>query len=482
MLNKTDKTILIVDDDEMIINSMIMFLNSEGYTKIIKFYNGKPALNYIKENSVDLILLDLHLPDTSGLKILTIVNEENPQIPVIIMTGSNDIESVIKVMKSGASDYLVKPINLERASTSITKALDFAELSTSFNNLKKEFFEEKLKTPEVFSSIITTNKKITKLFHYIAAISESTYPVLITGETGVGKELFAKSIHDMSNCTGSFIAMDVSSYNNENFKDALCGHVKGAFTGAALNRNGLIKSAENGTLFLDEIGDLSLELQNILLRIIQENEYRQVGSDKLLKTNAKIIFATHRDLHKLIDEGLFRKDLYYRLETHGFEIPPLRERPDDIFTLFNHFVKMACNDLNKVIDNIPLDVYKSLKAYDFPGNVREIKNIAFNAVTLSQNSELLLEHIISKLRVTKKNPKIEKFIKSNDIIESHSTEFNEVDCDNLIIKTPFPTFNQAETLLIKEAMKRSNNNQLHASELLGISRQALNRRLNKSKT
>ncbi len=475
MFKKSDKTILLIDDEDIILDSMEIFLQSEDFQNIIKFNRGIPAIEYVNKNKVDLIFLDLSLPDINGLEMLIKLNQENPQIPVIMVTGSDDVESVIACMKNGASDFLVKPVDFERASASMKNAFEYSELNSTFHSLKKEFFVEKLENPEYFSSIITTNSTMTKLFHYSAAISKSSLPVLITGETGVGKELFAKAIHDSSNRTGAFIAMDVSSYSSENFKDALFGHIKGAFTGAGNSRAGLIKNAENGTLFLDEIGDLSLELQSILLRFIQENEYRQGGSDKLIKTNARIIFATHRDLDKLILEGLFRKDLFYRLETHSFEIPPLRKRQNDIPLLFNNFISSACNDLNKTVNIIPDNIYTRLEGYSYPGNVRELKNIAFNAVTLSNKSELLIEDITSKFKSEYDNLRIEDSpINTEDI-----NIIEEKIAESLAGDTSFPTLDQADELLINEALLRTNNNQTKASELLGITRQALNRRLNR---
>ncbi len=461
MINRSNKSIVIIDDEIEILSSMELFLESEGFNDIYKFSSGNPALDFISNNSVDLLFLDLNLPDISGQDILTQVNSEKPNLPVIVVTGYNDLETAISIMKQGAYDYLVKPIDLDRVSVSINNALKYGELNSSFNILKKEFFIENLDHPEVFSSIITANKKMIKLFHYISAISISSFPVLITGETGVGKELFAKAIHDKSNRPGDFIAMDVSSYSSETFKDALFGHVKGAYTGALGHRDGLIKAADSGTLFLDEIGDLNLELQSILLRVLQESEYRQSGSDKLLKTNARIIFATNRDLKKLIQEGRFRKDLYYRLETHNFNIPPLRDRSDDISLLFSHFISEACENLNREGLLIPEDVYLYLKQYNFPGNVRELKNIALNSATLSSGSELNIDFIKDKI----------------EIDEINSLTPNRY--GSLIINTPFPTFQEAELILIDEAMERTKHNQIHAAALLGISRQALNKRLNK---
>lgn len=463
-----EKTILIVDDDEIIVETLELCLEAEGYKNILTCLNGYGGLDIVDNNQISLIFLDLDLPDINGQMILGKINLNYPHIPIIIITGNHDLDSAINTLKNGAYDYLQKPFNLKRIASATKNALEFSELNYSFNNLKKEFFVPKLEVPKAFSSIITGNDNMIKLFYYISAISVTSFPVLITGETGVGKELFARSIHNKSGRSGEFVAMDVSSYNSESFKDTLFGHIKGAYTGASNNRYGLLKTAENGTLFLDEIGDLTLELQNILLRVLQESEYRQGGSDKVINTNSRVIFATNRNLHKLIEEGKFRKDLYYRLETHSFEIPPLRDRMDDIPLLFKHFISGANNQNYKVSN----EIYSYLAKYNFPGNVRELKNIAINAVTLSQNSEINLKDVISK------------FKDSKEICENTSVfdqKISEISNDKIIINSPFPTIDEAITILIEEAMTRTHNNQLKASSLLGISRQALNKRLNKNR-
>jgi len=304
-----------------------------------------------------------------------------------------------------------------------------------------------------------------KIFQYLNAISESNQPVLITGETGVGKELFAKAIHKLSNVKGDFVAMDVSSYDSTMFSDALFGHVKGAYTGAETSRDGLLKTAQSGTLFLDGIGDLSLELQSILMRVIQEHEYRQGGSDKIMHTDAHLIFATNKDLNKLIEEGKFRKDLFYRLETHYIQIPPLRKRKEDFPVLVNHFIDMASSELNREKPVVPEELFQYLIHHDFTGNVRELKNLIYNAVILSKKDSFPIDVIREKLNL--------------NTIENTDTPVSSP--ASIIFGSRIPTFQEAEKLLLQEAMERSNHKQAVAAQILGISRQALNKRLNKPK-
>lgn len=464
MLNSRDKAIVLIDDERSILNSLELLLESEGFQFISSFTSGREALDFIRTGKAGVILLDLNMPDISGLNILKTIIEEYPQVPVIIITGQNNLDTAVLTMKQGAFDYLVKPVISERVLISVNNALKYRELHSSYNLLKKEFFMERLKEveiPQAFSSIITGNKSMFKIFQYLTSVSTSSQPVLLTGETGVGKELFARALHDLSGCTGDFITMDVSSYDSTMFSDTLFGHVKGAFTGAAEIRNGLIKTAQKGTLFLDEIGDLSSELQSVLLRMIQEHEYRQGGSDQILKTDARIILATNKDLNKLMDEGKFRRDLFYRLETHYIEIPPLRCRKEDIPLLVNHFVNLACRDMNKKIDNIPLDFFSLLSAYNYPGNVRELRNIIFNSVAITEGNTLHIRTIKDKLNI------VEKYSDPDSIQNS------------VYFTGKLPSFQEIETILLEEAMIRSGRSQSKAADLLGISRQALNRRLNK---
>jgi DNA-binding NtrC family response regulator len=403
------------------------------------------------------------MPEISGQEVLKILEEEQPQIPVIVITGYNDLDTAIETMKLGAYDYLVKPIDIERVSVALKNALKYVDLNKSLKILRKQFFIEELDSPEAFSHIVTADPIMIKTFHYLSAIADSSQPVLITGETGVGKELFAKALHDLSNRKGSFVAMDVSSYDSTMFSDTLFGHIKGAYTGADITRDGLIKAADGGTLFLDEIGDLSLELQSILMRVIQEHEFRQNGSDKLSRTNARIIFATNKDLMKMIDEGKFRKDLYYRLETHHIQIPPLRKRKDDLPLLVDHFIEKAAMEVNKKVTDVPKELFQYLKQHDFPGNIRELQNLLFNAVALATDGRLSLETILEKLKINK----VDSSITSGSF--------------QIAFEDGFPTFQQMEEKLVDEALRICENKQSDAAILLGISRQALNKRLNKNK-
>lgn len=452
MNSDTAQNIAIIDDDLTILSSLEMILESDGFDAVETFSSGQEGLEYVRSGRADVLLLDLNLPEISGLEILKQIKKEKPLLPVIIITGQNDVSMAVEIMKNGAFDYLAKPNDIGRVSVSVQNALKMGELHRSLNLLKKEFFKDDLENPEAFAPIITDNPSMYKIFHYMEAIRRSSQPVLISGETGVGKELFARALHKVSGGEGEFVPLDVSYHDNTMLTDALFGHVKGAYTGADVNRGGLVNAAKGGTLFLDEIGDLSLESQSILLRFIQEREFRQGGDDRIQYTDARIVLATNRDLSAMVYEGKFRKDLYYRLETHNIQIPPLRKRFGDIPHLVEHFVVKSCKDLSMPVPLIPPEFTKALESYNFPGNVRELQNMIQHAVTMSGD-------VLSKESLSEKIGGVEE------------TDFS------LFRESEFPTLKEAEEQLVDEALRRTDNHQGRAAELLGISRQALNKRI-----
>jgi DNA-binding NtrC family response regulator len=306
------------------------------------------------------------------------------------------------------------------------------------------------------------------IFHYVEAIAGSSRPVLITGETGVGKELVARAIHSLSNRNGHFVAVDISGIDDTVFADTLFGHKKGAFTGVPEARRGLIEQASGGTLFLDEIGDLSPVSQLKLLRLIQEREYLPLGSDMLKKSDARIIVATNRDINKLLQSDAFRKDLYYRLRTHHIHLPPLRERMDDLPLLAAHFLEEASKELGKKKPAIPAQLNTLLGTYSFPGNIRELRAMVFDALSSHRAGTLSLQmfKIAMGGEVPPGNDNGELLAAS----EAAAFSFHE----------KLPTLREAEQLLIERAMNRAGGNQSVAARLLGITRQALNRRLNRA--
>ncbi|MBK7980847.1 MAG: sigma-54-dependent Fis family transcriptional regulator [Ignavibacteriae bacterium] len=464
------KPILLVDDEEHFLTSAELVLNSNRFTNIESCVESTKVLDLLKLKEYSLIALDINMPNISGKELLPKILENYPEIPVIIITAINDVESAVECMKLGAFDYLVKPIDDERFITSVKRGLYFSNVRNENLRLKESLFKDKLEFPQAFSEIITNSTKMISIFKYIEAISRTNLPVLVTGETGVGKELIAKAIHKISGREGEMVSLNVAGVDDNLFSDTLFGHKKGAFTGAEKDRKGLIEHAENGSLFLDEIGDLSIESQVKLLRLLQDGKYYPLGSDVAKLSNARIIVATHKDLDRMKDDDTFRKDLYYRLKAHHVHIPPLRERKEDIPILISHFLTTASNTLNKKRPASPKQLYTILTNYSFPGNVRELEGIIFDAVSRHSSGILSLESIRDKTIGTE-----------DDIASNNVKSVNENFSDSIIFTSQFPTFRNAELLMIKEALKRSDNNQTIAAQLLGITRRALNNRIQRLK-
>ncbi|MBI1933026.1 MAG: sigma-54-dependent Fis family transcriptional regulator [Ignavibacteriales bacterium] len=464
------KPILLVDDEEHFLTSAELVLNSNRFTNIESCVESTNVLDLLKLKEYSLIALDINMPNISGKELLPKILENYPEIPVIIITAINDVESAVECMKLGAFDYLVKPIDDERFITSVKRGLYFSNVRNENLRLKESLFKDKLEFPQAFSEIITNSTKMISIFKYIEAISKTNLPVLVTGETGVGKELIAKAIHKISGREGEMVSLNVAGVDDNLFSDTLFGHKKGAFTGAEKDIKGLIEHAENGSLFLDEIGDLSIESQVKLLRLLQDGKYYPLGSDVAKLSNARIIVATHKDLDRMKDDDTFRKDLYYRLKAHHVHIPPLRERKEDIPILISHFLTTASNTLSKKRPASPKQLYTILTNYSFPGNVRELEGIIFDAVSRHSSGILSLESIRDKTIGTE-----------DDIASNNVKSVNENFSDSIIFTSQFPTFRNAELLMIKEALKRSDNNQTIAAQLLGITRRALNNRIQRLK-
>jgi transcriptional regulator with PAS, ATPase and Fis domain len=331
--------------------------------------------------------------------------------------------------------------------------------------LRAQVLSEKLEHPEAFSEIVTNSASMRSIFQYIEAISISPQPLLITGETGVGKELVAKAVHSLSNRKGAFIPVNTAGLDDTVFADTLFGHWKGAFTGAEQARSGLVERASGGTLFLDEIGDLNTVSQVKLLRLLQDGEFFPLGSDVSKRSDARMVIATNQDLHALQESGKFRKDLYYRLCSHHIHIPPLRDRREDLPFLMEHFLEKASKTLAKKKPTPPEELLTLLSTYDFPGNIRELESMIFDAVSSHRSGKLSME--VFKSHIYQKHPTFEADSRQLLSEKSKLISFSE----------QLPTLKQAEQLLISETLRRSNNNQSIAALSLGISRQALNKRL-----
>jgi DNA-binding NtrC family response regulator len=455
--------ILVIDDEEAILLSIDTILQLAGMNNVLTCADSRQAMAIVKQRPPSVILLDLNMPHIEGEAILEQITNQNQNIPVIIITGRIDAQTAVECMKSGAFDYIVKPVDENRLIASVKKSLQYGELRQE-NQTLKEQLREGGHHPEAFKNIITNSPKMLLLFNYIESTAKTPEPVLIRGETGTGKELIARAIHDLSDNTGEFVAINVAGLDDNVFSDTLFGHVKGAFTGADSERLGLIERAANGTLFLDEIGDLSPSSQIKLLRLLQEKEYMPLGQDTNRTSSARIVASTHVDLWDLQQKELFRQDLHYRLRTHRISLPPLRERKEDLGLLVDHFVQCATEILKKKKPRIPEELMLSLEAYNFPGNIRELQAMVFDAIAQNDNGVLPLSVFRNHISRAQQEE-----------IKHHTGEPNQG--IPVTFADPLPTIKQATRMLVEEAMHRAGNNQSTAASLLGISQQALSKRL-----
>ncbi|MHC1696838.1 MAG: sigma-54-dependent transcriptional regulator [Geobacteraceae bacterium] len=457
--------ILLVDDEEHILNSSRLLLLSSGFSAVLTQSDSREVLPLLEKQPVSVIVLDLHMPKFSGVELLARLVNEYPHIPVILVTANDEVATIVECMRMGAFDYIIKPVEATRLVASVRKAMDHSNLSHEVASLKQRLLSDELQNPAVFAQIATGNKRMRALFQYVEVIAPTLQPTLITGETGTGKELFARAIHDLSGCKGEFIPLNVAGLDDNMFSDTLFGHRKGAFTGAEQNREGMVACAKGGTLFLDEIGDLDNSSQVKLLRLLQEKEYYPVGSDLLRKSDARIVMATNRNLPKLIAEGKFRNDLYYRLCAHQLQIPPLRERLEDIPLLLNHLLSKAAAAMNKKIPAYPPQLVVLLSIYSFPGNVRELEGMVFDALVRHVSGILSMESFRLATGDVRANAEVEDAppLEGNNPLHA--------------LFGHFPTIGEVEDYLINEALKLAKNNQGIAANLLGMNRQTLNKRL-----
>lgn len=464
-----DKPILLVDDEVNFLLSAELTISSNGIKNVETCSNSKDVMKLLSKQDYSLVVLDINMPNISGSELLPQIVKKYPHIPVIVLTAVNNVENAVQSMKDGAFDYVVKPVDDTRLIATIRRGLEFTQIKNENELLKQSLLKERLEHPEAFEHIITRSGSMRAIFRYIEAIARTNLPVLITGETGTGKELIAKAVHNVSGRKGELVPVNVAGVDDNLFSDTLFGHKKGAFTGAEIDRKGLIERAEDGTLFLDEIGDLNIESQVKLLRLLQDGQYYPLGSDIAKLSNARIIVATNRDIKSMLSSNQFRQDLYYRLHSHQIKIPPLRERKKDIPVLIDYFLRKASEELGKKIPHPPKELYTLLSNYNFPGNIRELEGLIYDAVSLHKSGILSLESIRRKL---------------SDQIESEkrSIQKEEIEDSPIAITGRFPSLKETEDALIKEALKRADGNQTIAAEMLGMTRRALNNRLQRSKT
>jgi len=381
--------IIVIDDDRAILNFMRIFLLQAGKFEVKTLQDSTKAYEILKSEEFDVLLLDMDMPDVTGLDILKYIKENNINIMTIVLTGVEDIDLAINAMKWGTSDYMLKPIDEEKFMTALDAASHKLELMKVEGEADEPLSFDSLKHKEAFKDIVTQDEKMLRIFHFVEKFAITDNSVLIWGESGTGKELIAKAIHRISDRGDKkFVAVNAGAFANELFASEFFGHTKGSFTGAIADKKGFIEEANGGTLFLDEIGELSLPIQVKLLRVLQEEEFYRLGSTKNIKVDVRIIAATNKDLFEEIKKGDFRKDLFFRLNINSIKLPPLKERSGDIQLLAQCFLENFNKKNKKNIKKIAPAVINLLKSYSYPGNVRELMNIINSAIIVESGCEL----------------------------------------------------------------------------------------------
>ncbi|MBI4746824.1 MAG: sigma-54-dependent Fis family transcriptional regulator [Deltaproteobacteria bacterium] len=460
--------ILIADDEESIRFVLKKAMEKKGYSVELA-EDGIQAIEKVKGERYSLIFMDIMMPGESGLDILTKVTDT----PVIIMTAQDTMRNAVEAMKRGAYDYITKPFDIEEVNLLAARAINAWKLSREVAELKKEIRGKYAAGGE----IIGKSDAMKQLYKLIGKVSASDLTVLIQGESGTGKELIAKAIHYHSNrSSGPFIAINSSAIPKDLLESEFFGHEKGAFTGAHERKIGKFEVAEGGTLFLDEIGDMPIDLQAKILRVIQEKEFERVGGNKPIPADVRIITATNRNLEKAIQEGRFRDDLFYRLNVVPIVVPPLKDRAGDVPLLVEHFLRRFRDELDVEEKGIAPEAIKILNSYTWPGNVRELENTVKRAMVMSSGNKILPEGLPTAVfgeahvKAGRVKPldrlweeKLKTFIDNGDCLKMKGMY-------DLIMK-------QVERPLLRFVLEKTNGNQLKASEILGINRNTLRKKL-----
>ncbi|MCF6267556.1 MAG: sigma-54 dependent transcriptional regulator [Desulfuromusa sp.] len=460
-----ERPLLLIDDEPAWSHSLALSLKvSAGINQVILCHDSRDAMRLLEKNDCSLVLLDLTMPYVGGESLLSQIGETYPDIPIIIISGMNQIDTAIRCVKAGATDFYVKTDERERVVTGVVRVLKHNQLQQENRQLAEQLLQDETEKNPAFSSIVTNSAKMRGIFSYLRAIAKSYEPILIMGESGTGKELIARSLHQLRCPDKPWVAINVAGLDDMVFSDTLFGHVKGAYTGAEQNRKGMIEKAADGILFLDEIGDLSIASQIKLLRLLQEGEYYPLGSDRACKSKTRIVTATNQNLSAKEFAGSFRRDLHFRLCSHRVELPPLRDRPEDLDPLLAHFLVEAAESMEKKKPTVPPELLTLLSTYSFPGNVRELRAMVYDAVSIHSGGVLSMARFKSAIDNNKQQ------IENVNDVTNHSSakvQFTE----------ELPTLKEVGKILINEAMQRSQGNQSIAARMLGVTPQALSKRL-----
>jgi DNA-binding NtrC family response regulator len=440
------RRVLLIDDEEKLRTLLTRIVSLEGF-EVLQAVDCKTALKKLEQNDIDVVICDVKLPDGNGIDLAKKIKDKF-QIPeIILLTAYGNILDGVQAIKNGAFDYIVKGDDNNKIIPLIYSAIEKVDLAKKVKQLEKQLGDK-----YSFDKIIGKSKAILKAIELAQKVAVTDTTVLLTGETGSGKEVFAQAIHQASQRSNqNFVAINCSAFSKELLESEMFGHKAGAFTGAIKDQKGIFEEANNGTIFLDEIGEMSLELQTKLLRVLETGEFFKVGETKPTKINVRIIAATHRNLKNEIEQGHFREDLFYRVSTFQILLPPLRERVIDIEAIANHFIKIASVKTNKKIKLVSPDFYDALKQYQWKGNIRELKNVIERSVILCDD-ELTLEHLPIE-------------IQSSD---SSSTKNKTLSAFELA---------SVEKLHIQKVLNYTNGNKTKTAKLLGVALTTLYRKV-----
>ncbi len=439
-------TILVIDDEKNIRTGLQAALEMDGY-EVLLAEDGTTGLSLALNNDVDLVITDLRMPGISGEEVLRRITSETPGIPVIVLTGHGTVESAVEAMRSGAYDFLTKPLNLDRLSLLVKRALQNRELILQNRELEQEAGKQKS-----FEHVIGKSSAMLKLFDVVKRVAPTKASVLITGESGVGKELIANALHNLSPRKDKpLIKVHCAALAENLLESELFGHEKGSFTGAVSRKRGRFELAHGGTIFLDEIGEINQSVQIKILRVLQEKMFERVGGEQTMEVDVRVITATNRDLEKEIAEGRFREDLFYRLNVVRIHVPPLRERKDDLPLMISAFVKEFARENGKVIESIEPKARQALYAYDWPGNVRQLRNCIESSVVMATGTVITLDELPPSIR-----------------------DMDEVPAISIPVGS---TMADAEREVILQTLAAQNGNKSRTAEVLGIGRKTLHRKL-----
>ena len=390
--------VLVVDDDEGLLLSIKATLVSSGLPEPALVSDSLRVMDLVREYDFQLILLDLMMPQLTGMEVLETIKAECPDVDCVIVSAIDDVASAVQAMSLGATDYLVKPLNSDKLIALVNRTLEKVSVQHELAQFGSKKVFSNLKNPAAFEGMVAEDEAMALVFHQVAAVAGTDYSVVINGESGTGKEMLARVIHKLSNRSNApFFAVNMASFSKTIFEDEFFGHAKGAYTDAGAEKIGFFEAANGGTLFLDEITELDPSLQGKLLRVIEERELYRLGSTEIRNVDVRIVAATNKDINEEILKGVFRADLYYRINMYNIKVPPLRERKKDILPIARHFLKFHARANEKNIRSMSPDLEQRLMQYSFPGNVRELENIIAAAVLLEKSNTLTLAATLNLL-------------------------------------------------------------------------------------